>query len=212
MIILASVVFVPSRGFLFFYAKKSCNSLESWVFVPSRGFLFFYRIGRILEEMVWGFRPLTGISLFLWLFFQFLEISFVLVFVPSRGFLFFYKALYFACWWPGSFSSPHGDFSFSIKGHKFTKPELIGFRPLTGISLFLYENKNICRGYQKVFVPSRGFLFFYWVALSLHPFFPVFVPSRGFLFFYPISYSPYKSRAIFIICGANIFKPSECYF
>lgn len=40
----------------------------------------------------------------------------------------------------------------------------------------------------------------------------VFVPSRGFLFFYPISYSPYKSRAIFIICGANIFKPSECYF
>ena len=118
MIILASVVFVPSRGFLFFYAKKSCNSLESWVFVPSRGFLFFYRIGRILEEMVWGFRPLTGISLFLWLFFQFLEISFVLVFVPSRGFLFFYSWLntYQNCL-NKMFSSPHGDFSFSILSH-----------------------------------------------------------------------------------------------
>ena len=139
MIILASVVFVPSRGFLFFYAKKSCNSLESWVFVPSRGFLFFYRIGRILEEMVWGFRPLTGISLFLWLFFQFLEISFVLVFVPSRGFLFFYKALYFACWWPGSFSSPHGDFSFSIVDWILIRIAWIKcFRPLTGISLFLW--------------------------------------------------------------------------
>ena len=88
-----------------------------------------------------------------------------------------------------AFSSPHGDFSFSIGGMSVDTQMVFCFRPLTGISLFL--SKKGCLS-----ILSRK----------------VFVPSRGFLFFYPISYSPYKSRAIFIICGANIFKPSECYF
>ena len=94
-------------------------------------------------------------------------LSSVMVFVPSRGFLFFYIQ----------------------NGKNEKKEEKMCFRPLTGISLFLYigniQQRYLCN---------------------------VFVPSRGFLFFYPISYSPYKSRVIFIICGANIFKPRECYF
>ena len=59
------VVFVPSRGFLFFYVlhRSSFSSPSTIVFVPSRGFLFFYQL--------WGKQVKT------------LEA----VFVPSRGFL-----------------------------------------------------------------------------------------------------------------------------
>ena len=59
-------VFVPSRGFLFFYAVQKRGRFTVRVFVPSRGFLFFYvlelqkEVGDCLR-----FRPLTGISLFL---------------------------------------------------------------------------------------------------------------------------------------------------
>ena len=35
------------------------------------------------------------------------------------------------------FSSPHGDFSFSIQSRKTERGTETGFRPLTGISLFL---------------------------------------------------------------------------
>ena len=59
-----------------------------------------------------GFRPLTGISLFL---------------------------------------------SITAKMHKYIK----GFRPLTGISLFLLAEKKQYNVEVTVFVPSRGFLFFY---------------------------------------------------
>ena len=37
----------------------------------------------------------------------------------------------------------------------------IGFRPLTGISLFLYRVEKLNEELKRVFVPSRGFLFFY---------------------------------------------------
>ena len=135
------------------------------------------------------------------------------------------------------FSSPHGDFSFSILRVLSDIPMATGFRPLTGISLFLLivdiinDLRNRFSSPHGDFSFSIGFGFPYALKRiafsSPHGDFSfsimfetmrteltekVFVPSRGFLFFYPISYSPYKSRAIFIICGANIFKPSECYF
>ena len=111
------------------------------------------------------------------------------VFVPSRGFLFFYDIRgHIFHMSQDAFSSPHGDFSFSI---------------LLCPSYALY---------QQFSSPHGDFSFSITVRCILRKSQRVFVPSRGFLFFYPISYSPYKSRAIFIICGANIFKPSECYF
>ena len=82
-------VFVPSRGFLFFYKDlKEALKNKEYVFVPSRGFLFFYERRREDEK----------------------------VYVE--------------------FSSPHGDFSFSIT-QWVVLPSFHGFRPLTGISLFL---------------------------------------------------------------------------
>ena len=64
----------------------------------------------------------------------------ILVFVPSRGFLFFYngtKALKYDVT-NALFSSPHGDFSFSIEKQLANlKDNEDSFRPLTGISLFL---------------------------------------------------------------------------
>ena len=131
-------VFVPSRGFLFFYNIAEIGSrFPLFVFVPSRGFLFFYESMKRKAEQKYSFRPLTGISLFLLLTmieslmkspfssphgdFSFsIAVSIyshpcVMVFVPSRGFLFFYEEITSLkrpdC---RSFSSPHGDFSFSI--------------------------------------------------------------------------------------------------
>ena len=159
-------VFVPSRGFLFFYQfDKYYDEVRKKVFVPSRGFLFFYE----------------GLGM---------NSADAIVFVPSRGFLFFYPRCVWCIYVSIMFSSPHGDFSFSIE------------RRQNG------SNKKVS------FSSPHGDFSFSIVALIPFVFASVlvFVPSRGFLFFYPISYSPYKSRAIFIICGANIFKPSECYF
>ena len=83
------------------------------VFVPSRGFLFFY------NKCEW-FREIVD------------------VFVPSRGFLFFYDTYYeTGALKKSEFSSPHGDFSFSI------------------------VIREEGRDWSEVFVPSRGFLFFY---------------------------------------------------
>ena len=163
------IVFVPSRGFLFFYEhKQKYKEVLQDCFRPLTGISLFLLRWNLMECMTeHSFRPLTGISLFLFSCHNSLTHE-PPVFVPSRGFLFFYK----------------------------TWEDLLGVKV------------------NSVFVPSRGFLFFYYYRLALLIILGilVFVPSRGFLFFYPISYSPYKSRAIFIICGANIFKPSECYF
>ena len=105
------------------------------------------------------FRPLTGISLFLFPY---------VCPVTLHGVL---------------FSSPHGDFSFSIVKVISIMEGRKSFRPLTGISLFLFSITYSSFDIQ-VFVPSRGFLFFYEVHITNTNTQPVFVPSRGFLFFY----------------------------
>ena len=85
------------------------------VFVPSRGFLFFYKYERRYSHEKSGFRPLTGISLFL----CFAQILFLISidnrFRPLTGISLF----------------------LSIVG-KTSKNLRSRFRPLTGISLFLY--------------------------------------------------------------------------
>ena len=68
---------------------------------------------------------------------EFAIIVAIIVFVPSRGFLFFYKDVVRTVL-RVLFSSPHGDFSFSIGLVPDGRPFLYRFRPLTGISLFLY--------------------------------------------------------------------------
>ena len=130
------------------------------------------------------FRPLTGISLFL-SYTSYYNTIWNFVFVPSRGFLFFYKGKgrsQSADW----FSSPHGDFSFSIVAMIVTSFPAFRFSsPHGDFSFSIRTCKNISKKYWTVFVPSRGFLFFYrkvkrwnwWMDY-------VFVPSRGFLFFY----------------------------
>ena len=107
------------------------------VFVPSRGFLFFYEIHFTIATIRTA------------------------VFVPSRGFLFFYRNMLHEQIRKAMFSSPHGDFSFSIVINALVASPSACFRPLTGISLFLsfVGITNII--VNIVFVPSRGFLFFY---------------------------------------------------
>ena len=107
-----------------------------------------------------GFRPLTGISLFLlWQTTLFKNLGV-------------------------TFSSPHGDFSFSIQLFDTEREYISCFRPLTGISLFLWKRFKKLYLKKDVFVPSRGFLFFYKEPITQTQKAPVFVPSRGFLFFY----------------------------
>ena len=155
-----------------------------WFSSPHGDFSFSISWLLCLESFLYGFRPLTGISLFLWISFRIMT-KLIGVFVPSRGFLFFYggtsydrtsSAIWFSSphgdfsfsicitgnMWIGQqlFSSPHGDFSFSINKNNVLWWNQ-GFRPLTGISLFLFILMEIIRGKIKVFVPSRGFLFFY---------------------------------------------------
>ena len=154
-----------------------------------------------------SFRPLTGISLFLWTLHGG-SVSANICFRPLTGIsLFLWKIFCTATKQDQAFSSPHGDFSFSINNHWTVENRGGGFRPLTGISLFLYRPGAAmhavvpfssphgdfsfsivltCYNYENfpVFVPSRGFLFFYGVAGRAEIQSPVFVPSRGFLFFY----------------------------
>ena len=135
-----------------------------------------------------GFRPLTGISLFLlwqWLLHRFRLSGFR----PLTGIsLFLFGLVKTLVRNTELFSSPHGDFSFSI-----------------GSTVWRWWL------HRTVFVPSRGFLFFYYPCLlhgskgrmfsSPHGDFSfsineyealkaladiVFVPSRGFLFFYSL--------------------------
>ena len=186
----ALTVFVPSRGFLFFYITcrfrcfKFRNKFSSphgdfsfsikmeihftiatirfssphgdfsfsistfallpsffiFVFVPSRGFLFFYMIFGTLEN---------GST----------------VFVPSRGFLFFYYRDGIELISTNPFSSPHGDFSFSIISKVLSIPAFNCFRPLTGISLFLYRRSECRRIRKNCFRPLTGIsLFLFYLA------------------------------------------------
>ena len=115
---------------------------EMKVFVPSRGFLFFYRCKAVDRRCAASrFRPLTGISLFLLSLFC-TSCFLCSVFVPSRGFLFFYWLHGICSVVKQVFSSPHGDFSFSMLG-VVAFPFKIRFRPLTGISLFLCTSIDV---------------------------------------------------------------------
>ena len=133
------------------------------VFVPSRGFLFFYRIHSMKMMIAQNcFRPLTGISLFLLKLLYLSRLERRLVFVPSRGFLFFYRNDSPRCADDGRrFSSPHGDFSFSIERLKGGTDEWIMFSSPHGDFSFSISICNFFILNKMVFVPSRGFLFFY---------------------------------------------------
>ena len=105
--------------------------------IPSRGFLFFYYALISYSKCDLCFRPLTGISLFLYCTFL-QDIS----------------AL--------DFSSPHGDFSFSIKiERRETIPTITFSSPHGDFSFSMIDNRMIVNSNGTVFVPSRGFLFFY---------------------------------------------------
>ena len=179
-------VFVPSRGFLFFYDFLNCikQFLEALVFVPSRGFLFFYdrrlhdsnHTRRVFSsphgDFSFSIDPDRGRG------------AFCIVFVPSRGFLFFYLSRLPSSAQRGeSFSSPHGDFSFSIAPFEYVvakagevfvpsrgflffynvneqlKDNKLGFRPLTGISLFLSYSFLISATFSPFSSPHGDFSF-----------------------------------------------------
>ena len=198
----------PHGDFSFSILCRGYVSVKNNGFRPLTGislFLYVRRFRRVFWKIC--FRPLTGISLFLWRQ-NGSNKKVSKVFVPSRGFLFFY-ILWIRKRNSRPFSSPHGDFSFSMNVWQNIWCFWFCFRPLTGISLFLLHGNFLLHPHWPSFRPLTGISLFLWCLWEHETcFLIVFVPSRGFLFFYPISYSPYKSRAIFIICGANIFKPS----
>ena len=133
-------VFVPSRGFLFFYnIKEHMMDLLRFLFSSPHGdfsFSIILTAVNTIEQL--GFRPLTGISLFLlwqWLLHRFRLSGFR----PLTGIsLFLFGLVKTLVRNTELFSSPHGDFSFSI-----------------GSTVWRWWL------HRTVFVPSRGFLFFY---------------------------------------------------
>ena len=147
------------------------------------------------------FRPLTGISLFLFYLITCNKCD-LCFFVPSRGFLFFYNYCLHGYSELFRFSSPHGDFSFSIwctnSGSDRTGNV---FRPLTGISLFL--SYMPCGGKKALLCfssPHGDFSFSMSEDDSMKYLREFFVPSRGFLFFY-------RTNTRCLIPCPRIFRP-----
>ena len=99
-----------------------------------------------MKYMGSSFRPLTGISLFL--------SGITAAFVPSL-----------------LFSSPHGDFSFSIK-IKLQTDAIKRFRPLTGISLFLWPWICWLVRVGSLFSSPHGDFSFSIVSITLGAIFP----------------------------------------
>ena len=84
----------------------------------------------------------------------------IAVFVPSRGFLFFYHTQAIITRFEILFSSPHGDFSFSMVKGYYVPYGYMGFRPLTGISLFLFGLvKTLVRNTELFSSPHGDFSF-----------------------------------------------------
>ena len=203
----------PHGDFSFSITFFPCTWLIIKFSSPHGDFSFSMMDPDWFRKHLTSFRPLTGISLFL-SFLMLPIVSSSAVFVPSRGFLFFYAHVCSICEFLDCFRPLTGISLFLSSCRRHPRTCLLRFRPLTGISLFLYYlvKEKVVLG-KKFSSPHGDFSFSICFDTSVNTHLEhVFVPSRGFLFFYPISYSPYKSRAIFIICGANIFKPSECYF
>ena len=131
-------VFVPSRGFLFFYHTQAIITRFEILFSSPHGdFSFSIKAKEEVKAQI-GFRPLTGISLFLFGLVKTLVRNTELFSSPHGDFSFSIKRKYNAESISRQFSSPHGDFSFSIETAVLESiGKKIGFRPLTGISLFL---------------------------------------------------------------------------
>ena len=122
------------------------------------------------------FRPLTGISLFLLC--KQNDVPYALVL----------------------FSSPHGDFSFSIPRYRCPMSFGLFSSPHGDFSFSIEQTMRMSDSSDWVFVPSRGFLFFYFLCkIILIIVLCVFVPSRGFLFFY--------SGEITLTVRKNCFRP-----
>ena len=101
--------------------------MNDLVFVPSRGFLFFYCGKGTFQYEVGSFRPLTGISLFLFL--GETNIDIVKFSSPHGDFSFSIENSSIHNYRRRVFSSPHGDFSFSmvdtktiVKSNGFSSP------------------------------------------------------------------------------------------
>ncbi len=156
--------FRPLTGislFLLFEIEKAYLEECEESFRPLTGISLFLFLHHCFKHILFlCFRPLTGISLFLFVL-VFILIVDIIVFVPSRGFLFFYKKGYCVANMLAPFSSPHGDFSFSMM-IKLEKNRTYKFSSPHGDFSFSIDyvpddtNKS-----GLVFVPSRGFLFFY---------------------------------------------------
>ena len=99
------------------------------------------------------------------------------------------------------FSSPHGDFSFSMARYTLAvdRRGARGFRPLTGISLFLFCLVEFSVVHKARFSSPHGD-FSFSILFPLHAHFvscEVFVPSRGFLFFYVVDESGKNTPTLF---------------
>ena len=86
------------------------------------------------------------------------------------------------------FSSPLRGISIStVYLNKVYPNEMIGFRPLFGVSLFLPTITILLHIIKNVFVPSSGYLYFYENKLFGYlKCMTVFVPSSGYLYFYTV--------------------------
>ncbi len=110
----AEIVFVPFRGFLFFYEKKMTKFNLLKVFVPFRGFLFFYACCSLGEEKKGR------------------------VFSSPSGAFYFSIEIAEDRFFNESFSSPSGAFYFSMPAIETVKNIADGsFRPLPGLFIFL---------------------------------------------------------------------------
>ena len=118
------------------------------------------------------------------------------VFVPYRGFCYLYQKQKFIANSNRLFSSPIGDFVIYTRGPYINTFGNIGFRPLSGILLFI-RTKERTRVKRKTvsFRPLSGILLFILLSFLQFKFFlQVFVPYRGFCYLYNNLKSQYESE------------------
>ena len=153
----------PHGDFSFSIVYSVYSSVRFSVFVPSRGFLFFYSLYIISSHILILFSSPHGDFSFSMAIRWKNYTKALTVFVPSRGFLFFYITCRFRCFkFRNKFSSPHGDFSFSIKMEiHFTISTIRFSSPHGDFSFSISTFALLPSFFIFVFVPSRGFLFFY---------------------------------------------------
>ena len=193
------------------------QSLNRWaVSVPSRGYLFFYFCKSwyfLQRNWVNGFRPLSGLCLFL----QCLKPQTKRaqhVSVPSRGYVFFYRSFSHGAMRHCAVSVPSRGYVFFYLVLTATNlSSKTGFRPLSGLCLFLQSGKIFITKWKKKFPSPLGVMSFFTMSakvleasegltfpspLGVMSFFTkwkkllkdtkcrVSVPSRGYVFFYGI--------------------------